>query len=536
MTAPGRPEAGTGLGAPARLALQIAGPLAAAWLALPDKGPHAANKAAFLILALALTAWAWARPETILAIPGGRRVPFALSVLALAAATAAGMLAVSNFSNFDWGDISYYLSSFRDSHGWLPGENAISGRLFLAQHSEFWCLPVAWLFRLAPGPYIVQAAQAGFVLAAWGIVRAWIRRTLREEAWAEWLSFGFALSPCLIVPLLKGFHGAATALPFLALSATAYHERRWRVFLPALLGLMLAKEIFALTAIGLGSLALVQRRSLRWIAVPMITGLGYGLFLRFWFFPHMLGDSGYFYAHLGADWRAGLHRIFSSDSIRYPLSILVAGGGAACLRSPYVLLALPSLLLNIYLGGTFASPAFHYVIEPAFWAFFAGIAGISRFTYPAGSPRASDPSAARSGLGQTAVAFTACLLLLSLVPLRGLPLYVHHPYAASYRAALALIPDGATLSSGVSLDDRLWKTHRWYWIHYGGEAWLWYTADEACRTGQYALLPLVPGPYSMFDAEEKARIRGCLASLRSDTAYAEIWSDGTLALLRRRSE
>jgi len=532
-----RPEVRT------RLAAQIAWPLAAAWLAFPDMGRHAAHKAAFLILALAVAAWAWARPARLLAAPGGRRLPFILSLLALGGATAAGMLAVSNFSNFDWGDIAYYLSSFRSSHGWLPGENAINGRPFLAQHSEFWCLPVGWLFRLAPGPFVVQAAQAGLVLAAWGIVRSWIKRIAQDEAWAEWLAFGFALSPCLIVPLLKGFHGAATALPFLALAATAYHDRRWRVFLPALLGLMLAKEVFALTAIGLGCLALLQRRSWHWIVIPVTLGFAYGLFLRFWFFPHMLGDAGYFYAHLGEDWRAGLHRVLSPDSVRYAVAMVVAGGGAICLRSPYALLALPTLFLNVYLGGTFASPAFHYVIEPAFWAFFAGIASL------AGPPRECDPARADGAdpvgidaagaspvQGRAAVSFTACLLLLALVPLRGLPLYLHHPYAASYRAALARIPDGASLSSAVPVDDRLWKTNRWYWIHYGGEAWLWYTADEACLSGRYALLPLVPGPMSMFDAGEQARIGDCLARLRADTGYTEIWTDGTLTLLRRRSD
>jgi hypothetical protein len=514
-------------------------------LALPDMGRHAAHKAIFLILVLAGTAWAWTRPSRLLAAPGGRRLPFILSMLALCGATAAGMLAVSNFSNFDWGDISFYLSSFRSSHGWLPGENAVSGRLFLAHHSEFWCIPVGWLFRLAPGPYIVQAAQAGFVLATWAIVRSWIKRTTRDEAWGEWLAFAFALSPCLIVPLLKGFHGAATALPFLALAATAYHDRRWRIFLPALLGLMLAKEVFALTAISLGCLALLQRRPWHWIVIPVSIGLAYGLFLRFWFFPHMLGDSGYFYSHLGQDWRAGMHRVLSADSAPYAIAIVVAGGGAACLRSPYVLLALPSLFLNVYLGGTFASPAFHYVIEPAFWAFFAGIASLAR------RPRESEP--VKSGLvgahsdladsgtirlipGRAAVSSIACLLLLALVSLRGLPLYLHHPYAASYQAALARIPEGATLSSGVPLDDRLWKTGRWYWIHYGGEAWLWYSADEACLSGRYALLPLLPGPMSMFDADERSRIQACLTRLRADTAYAEIWSDGTLALLRRRAE
>lgn len=524
----------------ARLAAQVAGPLAAAWLTFPDMGRHAAHKSAFLILALAGAAWAWARPARLLALPGGRRLPFALSLLALGGAMAAGMLAVSNFSNFDWGDISYYLSSFRSSHGWLPGENAISGRLFLAQHSEIWCLPVGWLFRLAPGPYLVQAAQACCVLAAWAIVRSWIKRMMREEAWAEWLAFGFALSPCLIAPLLKGFHGAATALPFLALAATAYHDRRWRVFLPALVGLMLAKEVFALTALCLGGLALLQRRPWHWIVIPVSLGLAYGLFLRFWFFPHMLGDSGYFYAHLGQDWRAGLHRALSMDSIRYTIALVVAGGGALCLRSPYALLALPTLLLNVYLGGTFASPAFHYVIEPAFWAFFAGIAslaGQARASVPADADRVSTgPAAAPPILGRAAVSFTAGLLLLALALLRGLPLYLHHPYAGSYQAALARIPEGATLSSGVPLDDRLWKTGRWYWIHYGGEAWLWYSAEEACLSGRYALLPLVPGPMSMFDPGEQARIGDCLARLRADTAYAEIWSDGTLALLRRRSE
>lgn len=513
-----------------RGALLIAAwPLAALILAFPRPGGHLAANLALLSL---VAAWVlsnlsersiWSRPRWLW-------MPRLAGPAYLAAMAGLGMLAYANFSNFDWGDISYYLSSFRNADGWLPGANVFSGRPFLAHHSEFWCLPVAWLFRLHPGPLMPWLAQSGAALAAWYLFRRWLIRRTGDAAMGEWLAFAFALSPCLTAPLLRGFHGVALAPPFLVLAATAFYDREWKRFLIALALLLLVKEVFAVTALSFGVCAAVQRRPWRWIAVPIVVGLAWGAFLRFLFFPWMLGDSGYYYASLFTTTSAGgsiPHALASPDAWRYLLCLALWGGTALALRSPYALAALPPAGLNLLLDG-FASPWAHYIIEPAFWIFFAGAVSFIDSASEQ-SPR-FDPRLRW-------VAFVATFLFMGFLSRQGLPLYRHHPLEASYRGLLERLPPDASVAIGVPLEDRLWKMKSVYFLKPAKAPWLPYTSSQACRLGEYAALqktfPRTGGP-DAFLPDERERIRACAESLRADPDWTVAWEDADVELLRRR--
>ena len=500
-------------------------PILAAGMVFPWWGTHRFHKIALILIICAWAAAHWYRKGKEFSF-GGRALPFALSLLTLSLFMGMGMLAVVNHSNYDWGDIAYYLSSFHNSKGWLPGSNVISGRPFLAHHSEFYCIPLGWIFRLAPGHFTLQLVQAACITAAWALFRSWILGKTREKSAAEWLAFGFALSPCLLTLLLKGFHGVAFAAPFLVLTAASFHDRNWRKFLISLILLLLVKEVFTITAISLGCLALLQRRPAKWIVAPIALGLCCGIFLRFAFFPMMLKDSVYYYSSFVDGWRPMLARILSVNSIKYGYLLLLWGGTYAVLRSPYLLLALPPIAINLALNGAFASPSFHYIMEPSFWIFFAGAT-----SFLEREAREADEPVLRH---RRLASFLACMLLMNFITRQGLPLYRHHEYEASFRKALEEIPEAATLSLGVSLEDHLWKVKSWYWIHYAGEHWLPYDEDTGCRGGQYALLPRITGPIKHLGHVERERIRVCLESLEKDPAYVIAGSDKVLTLFRRK--
>jgi hypothetical protein len=502
-------------------------PMAAAALVFPWWGAHRNEKIGILVFLCALTAFHWTRQRAPFTA-GWRWLPYALSLLTLTLFTALGILSVANFSNFDLGDISYYLSSFHDSRGWLPGANAISGRLFLAHHSEFACIPVGWLFKLHPAPITIQLAQAGALTAAWMLFRNWIVARSSDKAEGEWIAFGFAFCPCLLTLMLKGFHGVSLGAPFLVLAATAFHDRKWIRFLSSLILLLLVKEVFTFTAIALGGLALLQRRPWHWIVVPIALGLGYGLFLRFFFFPMMLKDSVYYYSTFADGWSAMLGRLFSGNSLKYLFQLALWGGSYAILRSPYLLLALPPIGLNLVLNGAFSSPTLHYIMEPSFWIYFAAA---TSFLNPVG--RAPGPEAPLLR-HRRLVALAACMLLMNFITRQGLPLYRHHKYEASYRQALAAIPEGETLSLGATLEDHLWKMKRFYWIHYAGESWLGYSEEFGCREGRYALLPRLTGINGALDLAEEERLIRCRDALARDPGYRMVWTDSVLVLFAKR--
>ncbi|MEO6096429.1 MAG: DUF2079 domain-containing protein [Fibrobacteria bacterium] len=509
-------------------------PTLAALMFFPASGLRFGFKA--LIVAL-LAAWTWRnlnRPGKLL--PGnGRALPFALSILTLSFFTAMGILAYANYSNYDQGDISCYISVFRNSTGWLPGANVTSGRPLLAMHSEFYCIPVGWIFRLAPSALILQLIQAAAAFTAWGLFRSWISGKCENQATAEWLAWGFALMPCLTAPLLKGFHGVTLATPVLVLTATAFYDRKWRRFVIALIFLLLAKEVFTLTAISFGALALMQRRQGKWILVPALLGLAYGLFLRGWFFPMMLKDSGYFYDAYFAGWKHSLHGLFSQSTFSYFIVLLLWAGSLTAFSNMYWLMALPPAGLYCFLGGGYSIPSNHYILEPSFWLYFSSVVAFLEYLETQEIRERSNAI-----FEKRLYAFLACLFLMNITLAQNLPFYLHHKLERSYQEALVRIPAEATVALGVGLDDRLYYVRRIYWTVYGGKH-----PDRTCTWREAFSLKGVPGEFALvhrgigspnFPAEDQENLRRCWGDLAKDPEYRTVWEDSVLILVQKAKE
>jgi hypothetical protein len=310
-------------------------------------------------------------------------------------------------------------------------------------------------------------------------------------------------------------------MPALVATATAFHDGKYRRFLLALTLLLLTKEVFTLTAMSLGALAFIRRREARWIWVPFAMGLGYGLFLRYGFFPMMLGDRQYYYDSMLPEPGELAGRLFSRPSLVYLGMMILWGGSAIALRNTYALLALPPAFLNLVLGHVFIMPENHYAIEIVFWMFFAGVTA-----HESGKPER-----------ETLFAFLVCLLLMNLTLIQNIPFYLRHRYADSYDQVFKRLPPDAVVALGEPIDDHAWKIHREYLIRYDG-----YGGLRPCTWARLMGLQGVPGEYAVlhrgagmfrFAPEEKEHVRECWDEMKRDPAYRTVWEDSVITLIRK---
>ncbi len=395
-----------------------------------------------------------------------RWLPFGLSLIAIIGIAFLGMMYYFNYSNFDQGDIGCYLSAFWNQHHGVPGMNALWGKPILAMHSEFFIIPVSWLFQLWPTAQWLLIMQTGIVFFAWILLRKWLVRSLPDPVSAEWLALGFVCLPAIIVPLLKGFHGITLALPFLVLVGTAFADRRFKKFAVSLFFLLLIKETFVLTACALAAVAIITRRGKKWWLFPLCAGLSYGVFLKLVYFPFVLKDTVYYYVYLLPSVKETMGRLVSPESLQYLCWVITCGGSSLVCFGPLALVAVPCAVVNMLLQGGFSQVQYHYILEPTFWAFFGMIAVMAR-----------KPFCPPSTMRLIALSTVLTLVLFSGHWRHGLPSRAQHPYKSSYAAALTHIRQGFTVSLGAPLAGRLWKSRSVRWMVYDTTA-LWKTSDQ----------------------------------------------------------
>ncbi len=124
----------------------------------------------------------------------------------------------------------------------------------------FW-LPVHWL----AGEMGLKAGKAACLLAAVWLV---IRRHQGNLRVASWGGLALLLSPPIASQFFFGFHPEFLAAPLLVLAMDAYREEQLGRFL-IYSGLMAySKEVFTLAVGGLLLLALIERRSWKWLLLP----------------------------------------------------------------------------------------------------------------------------------------------------------------------------------------------------------------------------------------------------------------------------
>ena len=221
----------------------------------------------------------------------------------------------------------------------------------------------------------------------------------------------------------------------------------------------------------------------------------------------MLGNSNYFYATMYKGPAQAVAALFSHRFAEYLIFLILTGGSAAIFRTPYVLLVIPSVTISALLDDRFTLVQLHYIVEPAFWIFFAGLTAFI------------DEKETKRLKIIRAAALCATMLLLTAFQRHGLPLYSHHPHAESYKKALSLIPENATIALGAPLPDRLWKAQRVTYVIY---------EPDSCRRAQWAVFQKAGKP-AWCTPSEFIRVRNFTDTLAS-SGFQLAWEDSVMVV------
>ena len=327
-------------------------------------------------------------------------------------------------------------------------------------------------YRIAPSAFTVMVVED--LLFAWSVYvigREAVRRfgplvgSLVGAAYA--VSFGLAGA------VEVQFHEIAFAVPLLALSLVALLRRRWW---PAALWaapLVLVKEDLGATVLVIGLLVAWRghdegRRPVRlgaWLAawgavwlvltqaviLPALNPSGVFAYADRLDWAQLLTHPWLLVTHLGDDSRKVI-----------TLLLLVAITGLVGLRSPVMLVAVPTILWRFWSGNYgFWGHTWHYsaVLMPiAFAALLDGVELAGR------SPRAW-----LRGYGRVAVAVAVTVAALVAPQVAfgrfGDPAFWRpNPRADAAHAAVAAVPDGASVETDVGLMSYLVDHHDVYWF------------------------------------------------------------------------
>jgi uncharacterized membrane protein len=308
------------------------------------------------------------------------------------------------------------------------------------------------LYRLWPHIELLLIAQSALVGLSVFIVA-------RRAAPHWWIPGAYAMSWGLQQLVNFDFHEAAFAVPLIALALDAYLAKRWVACALWASSLLLVKEDAGLTIAVFGLLLWRHDRRIGGalcVAGPVATAL-----LVLVVIPHFNPQHVYPYLQssgrqstgsspLSQPWLIPLHLVWPLVKVK-TLALLLAPTAFLALRSPLILVGVPTLLLRFVSGNhMYWDTGYHYsaVLMPI--VFFALIDALRR--------RPPDPQRAR----WIPVAVTAAAVaIVPLSPLRTVfdPAFWHDgPRTASARQAVATVPNGARVAASGPLAPHLTDT------------------------------------------------------------------------------
>ena len=321
--------------------------------------------------------------------------------------------------------------------------------------------PVYALFPSGLSLLVLQALLVA--LSAWPLTALAVRRLGRRPG--IWVGALYVLSHGIQGAVRSQFHEVSFALPLLAFGLCALLERRWRASVLWLAPLVLVKEDLGLMVAVLGLVA--------WHRGARRAGLGLAAWGAGWFLlttavilPALNPRGQYDYADnlavgdvLG-DPLGTLAGVLGPGEKVVTVLLLVAMSGVVGLRSPLLLAALPTLAWR-FLGDVpfYWTWTWHYdaVLMPL--AVAAMLDALGPAPEAAGEDGEPVPEPARRAWRRrTALALGAATLAVVLAApgqpvLRLLDAETWRPSARAdaAREVLATVPDGAVVSSDISL-------------------------------------------------------------------------------------
>ncbi|MEV4144978.1 DUF2079 domain-containing protein [Amycolatopsis sp. NPDC049691] len=361
-----------------------------------------------------------------------RALPFLVAAVAFAGYAAWSLERLRTFdaSGFDLGIFEQIVRSYAHGH-WPVADLLGPGAPGLGDHFHPILALLAPCYLLWPSPACLLLAQAFlFAISAVPVTRCAVQ-VLGTRRGAV-VGAGYVLSWGLLSAVNFDFHEVCFAVPMVAFAAEHLLRERWRAAVWCALPLVLVKEDLPLTLAAVGAVLVLNRqRRLGWAV--LVFGVTCSALLFLVVLP-ALNPAGA-YAHNGG------FNPFGGAIVKVSMLLaLVVPTGFAALRSPLLLLAVPTLLWRLVSANDrYWGMGYHYsaVLMPI--VFIAGLHGARK-------------AAARL--------LPACALLAGLASLALQAAHVTEgvwtpSQRAGIDAVLTRIPDGATVLASNRLAPRL---------------------------------------------------------------------------------
>lgn len=328
-----------------------------------------------------------------------KKIIFIFSVLYVIFFVGIGIRQYNFFSNFNPKDFAIYNQTFWNTiHGRIF-QNSAYGTNFSCHNSPFFFLLVPFYY-LAPHPLSLMVIKT--ILLVFSVIPFYliIRQVISEEQAILPLLSAFLLYPHFISQNFTAPHEISYALFFVLFTYYFYQRRSFWLFFMFLSISLSIKEHIALIAIMFGFYSLWERRSKRWVILPITLGLawgGFSLLLINYF------QSAY-NSHIDASWFiVDLKRRFSQNEggffhivISTMSSSLVSGqwyglkhifqffaclGVFLPLLSPQALLGVPELALALLSNRpVMLCVPWHYTIIFSCFLFIGAVYGIRKIS------------------------------------------------------------------------------------------------------------------------------------------------------------
>ncbi|MGA5205323.1 DUF2079 domain-containing protein [Streptomyces variegatus] len=410
-------------------------------------------------------------PTPVTHPPGGRRPgrargePWILAAALFAAYTVVSVGRYRHMTTLSW-DLGIFEQVVR-AYARLRAPVADlkgPGFVILGDHFSPVTALLAPLYRLFPSPVTLLAAQAAlFALSAVPVTRAATRLLGRRRGLALGLAYGLSWGMQRAVDF--DFHEICFAVPLIAFSLEALLARRPRAALWWALPLVLVKEDLGPT---LAAIAFVvawrvrgsSPRTVRYALGVAVFGVAATVLVLTLVIPSFNTSGGYDYWTKVSD--AGGPFDGAGTKLRTLAWLLVPTSGLLALRSPLLLVALPTLGWRFLSGDAhYWGTDWHYsaVLMPVvFLALADALPAVRRST------RAWLASYAAQLPAAVAAAALALTTSLPLAQLTEAEVYRKPAAVSGVERLLARIPDDATVEADIGPISRLTSRCRVFWL------------------------------------------------------------------------
>lgn len=269
--------------------------------------------------------------------------------------------------------------------------SSILGFPFLGNHTNLILFLIVPLYRIFPHPMTLLFLQSLF-LGLGALPLYWLAKEEIDERFATAIAFMYVIYPALGYVNLFEFHPIALSVPLLLFTFYYFKKASFGKFLVFMLLSLLCKENISLIILMFGIYALLNKRSKRWVLVPLVLG---GL----WFYisvcilmPYFnkgIIDFDYLYSHIGKGLPQVLkalifHPLFALKYTflsHYKMKYLTDLFGPLCLLpllSPQtLLLALPTFMQHLLsLRQTEHTIYYHYTATMIPFIFISAVYGV----------------------------------------------------------------------------------------------------------------------------------------------------------------